>query len=488
MPITVSMTDESPLTQVADAIVVGVTSEGALAGAALRLDQATNGLVTRLRERGDFAGKLAETLPLHSLSEVKAHIVLLVGMGKPSDWSITSATRCAGAAAKWLAGKSRKAIALYLAEGQTPEVAEAMICSALLGAVGQDLHRTQRKLYSPEQMLWSGVSADSIARGKILGDACNLTRRLVNEPPNLLYPQSFAVEAERVAGEGGLECEIWDEKRLLKERCGSLLAVARGSANPPRMVILRYEGGPKGKAPLALVGKGVTFDSGGLSLKPTEGMITMKCDMAGAATVLGAMQAISQLKLPINVVGLVGLVENMVSGNCLKLGDVITARSGKTIEVLNTDAEGRLVLADVLDVAKERGAAKIVDLATLTGACVVALGTDVGGVMSNSEALSKSVLAAAKSAGELAWPLPMFREFDEQIQSDIADLKNVGNGRWGGAITAAKFLEAFVGETPWCHVDIAGPAFGEKPKSWIDGGATAYFLRTLVELCRREAA
>jgi leucyl aminopeptidase len=215
-------------------------------------------------------------------------------------------------------------------------------------------------------------------------------------------------------------------------------------------------------------------------------MTTMKCDMAGAATVLGAMRAIAELKLPVNVVGYMGLVENMLSGNCLKLCDVLTARSGKTVEVLNTDAEGRLVLADVLDVAKERGAAKIVDLATLTGACVVALGTDVAGVMSNNEAFSGEFLAAAKRAGEAAWPLPMFRDFDEQIQSEVADIKNVGNGRWGGAITAAKFLEQFVGETPWVHVDIAGPAFAEKPRAWIDGGASGCFVRTLVELCQAQ--
>jgi leucyl aminopeptidase len=232
------------------------------------------------------------------------------------------------------------------------------------------------------------------------------------------------------------------------------------------------------------VGKGVTFDSGGLSIKPTDGMLTMKCDMAGAATVVGAMQAIARLKLPVNVIGLCGLVENMLGGDAYKLGDVLTARSGKTIEVHNTDAEGRLVLADVLDVAVERKVDKIIDLATLTGACVVALGTDVAGLMTNDQAWCDTIRAAADATGEQVWQLPMFAEFGEQIKGEVADIKNVGAGRWGGAITAAKFLEEFVAETPWTHIDIAGPAFLEKPKPYLDAGGSGAYVRTLVEIAR----
>jgi leucyl aminopeptidase len=317
-----------------------------------------------------------------------------------------------------------------------------------------------------------------------LGEAVALTRRLVNEPANKIYPESFADAAVDVAKRFGLKVEVWDEARLQDERCGSLLAVARGSTRPPRLVILRYDGGRPGDAPLALVGKGVTFDSGGLSLKPSDSMKTMKCDMAGAATVVGAMQAIAQLQLPVNVIGLVGLVENMINGDSYKLGDVLTARSGKTIEVLNTDAEGRLVLADVLDVAIERGAAKIVDLATLTGACLVALGMDTAGLMTNDQAWCDEVAAAARLCGEAAWQLPMFPEFGEQIASKVADIKNVGEGRWGGAITAAKFLEEFVQGKPWVHIDIAGPSFLESPKAWLDAGGSGAFVRTLVEVAR----
>lgn len=467
-----------------DAVVLGVFCDGPLSESARAIDVATGGLLSDLRERGEFTGKLAEMLPLYRLSGVRSPLVLVVGMGKQAEMGPTAAGRAAGAAAKWLAAKQRNSAAFYLAEGIDPRLAEIMIAAAVVGGAGQDLYRAQRNRHAVHEISWPSVAEEIRNSGIILGEACNLTRLAVNQPPNKLFPESFAAEAARIAKENGLDCEIWDAIRLNQERCGSLLAVAQGSSNPPRLVILSYQGAAREKPILGLVGKGVTFDSGGLSLKPTEGMTTMKCDMAGAATVLGAMQAIARLKLPINVLGLLGLVENMPSGNCLKLGDVLTARSGKTIEVLNTDAEGRLVLADVLDVAKERGASKLIDLATLTGACVVALGNDVGGVMSNNDAWSGDVLAAAKTAGELAWPLPMFREFDEQIQSEIADIKNVGNGRWGGAITAAKFLEAFVGDTPWVHVDIAGPAFAERPKAWIDAGASGYFVRTLVQLCR----
>jgi leucyl aminopeptidase len=214
-------------------------------------------------------------------------------------------------------------------------------------------------------------------------------------------------------------------------------------------------------------------------------MKTMKCDMAGAATVFGAMQAIARLELPVNVIGLAGLVENMVGGDAYKLGDVLIARNGKTVEVLNTDAEGRLVLADVLDVALERQADRIIDLATLTGACMVALGTDVAGLMTNDQPWCDAVRSAADDCGEAIWQLPMFADYDEQIQSKVADIKNVGEGRWGGAITAAKFLEQFVGKTPWAHVDIAGPAFLENPKPWLDAGGTGAFVRTLVEVVRR---
>jgi leucyl aminopeptidase len=310
----------------------------------------------------------------------------------------------------------------------------------------------------------------------------NMTRRLVNLPPNEIYPASVADEMQAMADEVGLGIEIWDEERLAKENCGALLAVARGSERAPRLAILSYQGASADQPPIALVGKGVTFDSGGYSLKPTDGMKDMKCDMAGAATVIGAMRAIALRKPKVNVLGLVGLVENLVSGDAYKLGDVLKSRNGKTIEILNTDAEGRVVLADVLDVAVDRGADRIVDLATLTGACLVALGMDVAGIMTNDAGWCAALKQAAEETGEQVWELPMFPEFGEQIQSRVADIKNVGNGRWGGAITAAKFLEEFVQEKPWVHIDIAGPAYLDGEKPWLDAGGSGAFVRTLVQL------
>ncbi len=289
-----------------------------------------------------------------------------------------------------------------------------------------------------------------------------------------------------MAAQTGLTCRILDEHQLQTERMNSLLAVARGSDYEPRMVVLEYRGAGEAEF-IGLVGKGVTYDSGGLSLKPTDSMKTMKCDMAGAATVLGVMQAVAELKLPVNVRGYMGLVENMISGCSYRLGDVLTARNGVTIEVMNTDAEGRLVLADVLCYAVDEGCRKLIDIATLTGACVVALGEDYTGVMTNDQDWCDHFLQAAKKAGEKAWQLPMCDSFNDQLRSDVADCRNVG-GRWGGAITAAKFLEKFVSETPWVHLDIAGPAFLVDNKSYREGGASGVMVRSLLEVLQTEAA
>ena len=282
-----------------------------------------------------------------------------------------------------------------------------------------------------------------------------------------------------------MEIEIWDEHQLARERCRAILAVGRGSARPPRLVKLTYRGADTtGNLAVALVGKGVTFDSGGLSLKPSDSMLTMKCDMAGAAAMIAAAATIAAMKLPINLVAVCGMAENMTGSAAYKLGDVITARSGTTIEIHNTDAEGRLVLADVLDVVRELKPRRIVDAATLTGACMVALGHDVAGLFTNNQPWCDEIAAAARSVGEPVWQLPMYPEYDEQIRSDVADIKNVGDGRWGGAITAAKFLERFVGGIPWTHIDIAGPSFAEKPRPWTDGGGSGSMVRALVELAR----
>jgi leucyl aminopeptidase len=363
------------------------------------------------------------------------------------------------------------------------------VAGAAVGMVGQDLYRAEKKRTRFGSTVWLVAPPEAVARGVVIGEGVNLARRLVNMPPDDLYPQTFSEEAAAVAGRTGMEIEIWDEEQLARERCQAILAVGRGSSRSPRLVILRYRGpGAQADQPdLAFVGKGVTFDSGGLSLKPSDSMLTMKCDMSGGAAVLAAAATIAALKLPVNIVAAIGLVENMTGPAAYKLGDVITARSGTTIEIHNTDAEGRVVLADVLDVVRGYKPKRIIDAATLTGACMVALGHDVAGLFSNDQNCCNDVAEAARAVGEPVWQLPMYADYDDQIRSDVADIKNVGDGRWGGAITAAKFLERFVGGIPWTHVDIAGPAFAEKPRPWTDGGGTGSFVRPLVELARGRA-
>ncbi len=462
----------------ADAIVLGIEQDRALRGATAAVDAATGGLISRLISHGEASGKCLALTTVLAPSGIKAAQIVLVGLGQPKGDDGALAYKSAAAAAKLLAAKPRKSVAYYL--DVAPK--SLAIAGAINGCVGQDLYRAEKKLMPFEQILWADVDERSLKEGSIIGHAIQQTRRWINEPANQIFPESLAAECQRLGKTCGFEVEVWDEKRLQQERCGALLAVSAGSDQPPRLVIMRYRGGSASRAPLGLVGKGVTFDSGGLSLKTSESMVDMKCDMAGAATVMGAMQAIAQLKLPTNVTGLIGCVENMVSGRSFKLGDVLTARNGRTIEVLNTDAEGRLVLADVLDVARQEKCSHLVDLATLTGACVVALGRYVAGVMTNSQPWCDSVLAAARHAGEDAWQLPMFADYDEQIKSEVADIKNIGDGRWGGAITAAKFLEQFVGDTPWTHIDIAGPSFLERPLAWVDAGASGSQVRTLIRL------
>jgi leucyl aminopeptidase len=468
----------------ADAIAVGLFEDSPLAGAAAQVDAALAGAVRGLVERKEFAAHANDTAPL-LVPVGKTRQVLLVGLGKREKFDAGAAFRASAAAARALAAKPRATVAMFLDERWPADWTESGVAGALTGCVGQDLYREEKKRHPFDKLLWSSDHGEPIAGGRILGEGINLTRRLVNSPADEVYPETFAQRAVEIAASAGLESEVWDEKRLAAERCGALLAVAKGSNRPARLVILRYAGGAKNAPALAIVGKGVTFDSGGLSLKTPEGMLTMKCDKAGACTMLGAMQAIAALKLPVNVIGIAGLVENMTGPAAMKLGDVLTARNGRTIEVHNTDAEGRLVLADALCVAVDLGAAKIVDLATLTGACVVALGNEVAGAMTNDQPWCDAVVSAARRAGEPLWQLPMYPEiYDELIKSEVADIKNVGEGRWGGAITAAKFLEQFVGTTPWVHLDIAGPAFRDKAKPWCDAGASGNFVRTLVEVVR----
>ncbi len=481
-----------------DWLIVALPEAFELSGPVEELDKALAGQIARVGESQDFTGKAAETLTLQGLAGIRAKRLLLVGLGAVGKLTGASVHKALMTAARAVSAKKTERIAVAVSPaifansgpgGVTPVNCLQIAATALtVGCVGQDLYRAEKKRFAFENVdllvepgQGTADSVRAIETGTILGESINLARELVNQPAKVIYPDSFAQRAQALARQHALRCEILDKPALEAEKMGSLLAVASGSDQPPRLVFLEYNAAPAGKPVLALVGKGVTFDSGGLSIKPTDGMLTMKCDMAGAATVLATMVAISRLELPVHVMGLMGLVENMTGGSAMKLGDVLTARSGVTIEVQNTDAEGRLVLADVLDYAISKGADQLIDLATLTGACVVALGEEVVGAMSNNQEWCDKVLAAAKSAGEDMWQLPMFGHYDELIKSDVADIRNIG-GRWGGAITAAKFLERFVKEKPWVHLDIAGPSFASGDKPHREGGATGCMVRTLVEL------
>lgn len=478
----------------ADWLVVGVPESPDLSGGFAAIDAALGGTLSRLVETEDLTGKLAELLPLPDVPGISAGRLLTVGLGKSEELNGERFGRAMMTAVRHVTSKKDRSLAIALPES-LPDGISAVDAAAIaaraivVGSVGQDSLKSEPGHYplaAAEVLAPAGGDADArsgVQQGLIIGEAMNLTRNLVDLPPEMIYPESFAEHAREAAEAAGLTCTIFGQAELEAEKMGSMLAVSQGSSSErgPRMVIVEYKGGGDDSPTLAIVGKGVTFDSGGLSLKPSESMITMKCDMAGAATALGATVAIARLGLPVNVTGYMGLVENMVSGRSYKLGDILTARNGVTIEVQNTDAEGRLVLADVLSYAADNGADRIIDLATLTGACVVALGEEVTGVFSNNQDWADAVLEAAQAAGEDAWQLPMFDHYADLLKSDVADCRNIG-GRWGGAITAAKFLEKFVSEKPWVHLDIAGPSFASSNKGHREGGSTACMVRTLIEV------
>jgi leucyl aminopeptidase len=478
----------APLHEVqSDWLIVGVWEDGPSEGVLGELD-------ARLREAGDVTGKANELTPLLEPRGIAAKRLQFVGLGKREGVDPARLTDAVAAAARSVTGKRRARVAIALPQGvpglSWAQVTLAVGAGLLRGCYGPGLRKTEPSRFIPDE-LWlvapPGAPAEEVRaaarRADVEGRVVALARELVNTPPCDLYPETFAARARELSTAAGIECTVFDEKQIEAERMGALLAVARGSDRPPRVVVLRCRHGTSGRT-LGLVGKGVTFDSGGLSLKSTENMLDMKCDMAGAAAVLAAVLAAAELRLPVNLLGVLALVENLPSGRAMKLGDVLVARSGKTIEVHNTDAEGRLILADALAYAVDQKVDHLVDLATLTGACMVALGYDVAGLMSNNEDWSNRVLAAARRVGEKAWPLPMFPHYAEMIKSDVADIKNTGGTRYAGAISAAKFLEEFVGGVPWVHLDIAGPAWVEHENASHDPGGTGCFVRTLVELAR----
>jgi leucyl aminopeptidase len=455
------------------------------------VDKALGGAVSQLISQGEIKGKLREVTIIHSLGKLPAARVAVAGLGKKEDLSLDVVRLAVGEACRLLPQRGVGDVATVAlgADGiALDDAAQAVTEGAMLGAYSFRRHMTEKAEHGELKRLT--IVADKAKlpllqrgsdKGKILAEATSLARDMVNEPANYMTPSSMAKIAADLAKKYGLELEVLEREQMRKLGMGALLGVTQGSRQPPKFIVLRYKGGTSAQLDLALVGKGVTFDAGGISLKPAEGMVEMKDDMAGGAAVMAALSAIAQLKLRLNVAAVIPCTENLPSGEALKPGDVLTAMNGKTIEVISTDAEGRLVLADALSYTAKLGARRIVDVATLTGACHVALGNDCSGVLGNNQELVDKLIAASAVAGELMWQLPMYEQAKEQLKSEVADVKNVG-GRWGGAITAAHFLAEFVGDTPWVHLDIAGTSLSEKERGYLAKGATGVAVRTLANL------
>ena len=456
----------------------------------LTADAAVLAAAAAVLSSGEYKAGANETLLLHAPAGLAAKRLLIVGLGKQAK---TEATRCATPPEPPSASSSRAASANcpgLPALPRTIQTASAAAEGALVGDFDPDTYRSDRNDKSIESFkLIAPAAADkaalqaAFAEGVILGESQNFTRTLVNEPGNKLTPTILGQRAAEMASESRPRCEVYSTEKLHELKMGAFWSVSQGSVEPPALIVLRYE--PEGVTDgpvLGLVGKGITFDTGGISIKPADNMEKMKYDMAGGAAMIGAMRAIALLKPRVRVIGVVCAAENMPDGKAQKPGDVLTAMSGKTIEIINTDAEGRLVLADGLTYARQLGATHLIDAATLTGACVVALGMVAGG-FSNDDATYEKFEAALAASGEKFWRLPLGDEYAELIQSDIGDIKNTG-GRWGGASTAAEFLHVFAEDTPWIHLDIAGLAWVEDSNPYIAKGPSGVAVRSILEWVR----
>jgi len=462
-------------------------------GRIAELDKAAGGLLQKLAKSGELTGKTLEFTLVHAPAGLKAARLLLVGAGKREQWNSATLRKIAAAALRYLKTRSVKTFALLVREGHaSEETAQAIAEGALAANFETDKYKTDKKNdKNIETVLVAGFSDaeraagdKGVSRGRIIGDAQNFTRDLVNEPSNKLTPRILAEKAEAMAKEAGLSVEILDEKKIADLKMGALLSVAQGGPEPPRVMVVTYTPAKlKPAAPvIGLVGKAVTFDTGGISIKPADGMEKMKYDMAGGATMLGVMRALAALKPSVKVICVVPSTENMPGGKAQKPGDIQTAMSGKTIEVLNTDAEGRLILADGVHYAKQLGATHLVDAATLTGAIVVALANVNVGVFGSDQPFTDKLLASAKAVGEKMWQMPIDDDYREFIKGTVADIQNIGSGKGGGAITGAMFIKEFTGDTPWIHLDIAGTAWNDDAKPWLAKGPTGVALRTLVHL------
>ncbi len=477
-----------------DALVSYVIEEtNPVQGRVAELDKAAAGLLQKLVKSGELTGKTLEFTLVHAPAGLKAARLLLVGAGKREQWNSATLRKIAGAALRYLKARSVKNFALLVRESHaTEESAQAVAEGALTANFETDKYKTDRKndknIETVSVLGYSDAERAAgdkgLSKGRVIADAQNFARDLINEPSNKLTPRVLAEKAEAMAKQAGLAVEILDEKKIADLKMGALLSVSQGGPEPPRMMVVTYTpANPKPGAPvIGLVGKAVTFDTGGISIKPADGMEKMKYDMAGGATMLGVMRALAALKPNVKVICVVPSTENMPGGTAQKPGDIQTAMSGKTIEVLNTDAEGRLILADGVHYAKQLGATHLVDAATLTGAIVVALANVNVGVFGSDQPFTDKLLASAKATGEKMWQMPIDDDYRDFIKGTVADIQNISSGKGGGAITGAMFIKEFTGDTPWIHLDIAGTAWNDDAKPWLAKGPTGVALRTLVHL------
>ena len=477
-------------------VIVGLFEDDQLEeGTPPVLDASLRRYLREILALGDFKGKKHQMVVLYPDGAAPPQRALLIGLGDRDLFSLETARRASGRAASQAFRLGTKALTTGVhgldLHGFSPEAcAQATVEGILLGAYRYGRYKTTPEEGAPldrltvifNQRSRAGSVQNGVEAGRISAAGANLARDLSNAPGNDLPPRKLASKAREMSKSYDLKCKILTRKNITKEKMGALLAVSAGSEEPPRFIILEYGEPSDDYDTIVFVGKGITFDSGGISLKPGSGMEEMKHDMSGAAAVVGAMRAIGEMKPPLHVVGLIPSSENLPDGKALKPGDIITAYSGKTIEIINTDAEGRLVLADALGYADRYKPAAVIDLATLTGACVVALGHAASGMMGNNENLMTRVRSAGDASGERVWPLPLWEEYHDEIKSHIADVKNTG-GRWGGALTAGAFLEKFV-DYPWVHLDIAGPAYSEKASDYCPQGATGVGARLLIQMIR----
>ncbi len=474
-------------------VLVGCEDERALPAVHRAVDKALGGHLRDVRSSGEFTGTPRQSVVMHTRGALPAKRVLLMGLGKKRDVTLDGIRQAMGEAAKRVRQLGARAFAAPLpgadvVRAPAADVAQAMVEGAMLGNYrftsyrsGGDKSPTVRAmtLLAERATRMSGLHA-AVRRGEVSAGATAFARDLCNHPANVMTPSRVAREARAIAKDFKLKLTVLDRKDQEKRRMGGLLGVSRGSQEMPQFIILEYAGGRKSQRPVALVGKTVTFDSGGISLKPSENMEQMKADMTGGAEVLAAVRAAAQLRLPVNVVGILPATENMPGGRATKPGDILTMLNGATVEVQNTDAEGRLILADGLAYAARLKPACIVDVATLTGACIVALGQFAIGMMGNDGALKAAFTNAGEQAGERVWEMPLWEEYFEQLKSDVADMRNIG-GRGAGMITAGMFLSRFVGECPWVHLDIASTDWSASERPCIAKGPTAAGTRLLVQ-------